>query len=1045
MSAGFSILWLMTDPVFVRTAKPAALSKLDLSQGQKKALALAAFDSACVFGSPGAGKSTTLVARYLALVASGLDPKNIQVFAATRDSANSLRDQLALELQGATRGPIAKTINSFAFGLLTSFSKASGQRAPELISGSEQDRMLKQVLGNQPVDSWPKQIDSSVLSLVGFRTQLRDLLAVCFEYGISAAELREQGIKHSVPQWEAAATSLENYIALLGQSDRHRIDAPALVRLVADGIATGKMVPTDQVKAILVDDAQELTPSASELLYQLSKLGAGVVLFGDPDVATLGFRAANPKTMSQLMDRIESEAASSNEAIYLEPAHAVRRPEISSALAKISSQIEVARAGRQRKGLQPPTELVKGDGLKAVVFSSVSDESAYLAGELRKRHLFDLVPWSEMAVVARSRPELESLALSLSSESVPVRIIGSANSLRDEHAAGELLRLASLAIASEKINYEQALQVLTSEYCGIDQLGILRLKRALRKLTDDYEVSRDELVVDCFENPNTLALLRIAEARKAERIIRSMAKARELSQADDATAEAVLWQLMQDAKVIDHWVELSRGVSEVAIQAGKNLDSVMSLFAAAARFSERNPKAKSSEFIQDQLERDVPEDSLALNNYSGEYVQLLTPTGLIGKRFDTVLLPGLIEGVWPNLKPRSSLLGANALAEILSGEIENLAELDRSELPGELRMLNKAVGAPTNLLVLSATDMEQEQLSQFLALVHGGYPPIETEVPRTYTLRSLVGSLRRQLARSSDGSRIEVAMGLARLASAGVPGADPNSWYGRLPVSTTEPLTDLEKETLRIRPSQLENFLKCPLHWFLETHGGSPGSFQASLGSLVHEVLELSTSSDLAELEKLRLSRWNSLEFEADWLEDLGKRTAGRMLGNLAKYLSDFEKNGGAVVAKEQDFSFELGTIQVKGQVDRIEKLSDGSVLIVDLKTGMNAATEADTLTNPQLALYQMAVLEGGFENLSLKPEKLAGAKLLIVGGSSAVERNQPAMTQEQSANFKKVLLDASEGMSRPVFIAKLDSHCQAEREYGSCSLQLTPAVSYVG
>ena len=1045
MSDGFSILWLMTDPMFIRAARTASVSELELATGQQKVVDLAVNQSTCVFGSPGSGKTTALVARYLALVAGGLNPKHIQVFAATRDSANSLRDQLALELQAATPGPIAKTINSFAFGLLAGFAKANGEKSPDLISGSEQDRILKQVLENQPVESWPKQIDKSVLSLIGFRTQLRDLLAVCFEYGIGAASLRELAVKHSVPQWEAAAIALENYLSLVAQSDRMRIDAPGLVRLVADGIATGSMKPTEAIKAILVDDAQELTPSASKLLFELSKTGAGLVLFGDPDVATLGFRAANPRTMSNLIDAVHKDSGSTCDAIYLEPTHAVRRPEISSALAKISSQIEVARAGRQRKGLQPPADLIKGDGLKALVFSSVSDESAYLAGALRKRHLFDSVPWSKMAVVARSRPELEALSLRLASESVPVRILGSSSSLRDEHAAGELLFLAGIAISDEKINYQQAIELLASEFCGLDQLGILRLKRSLRKLTDDYQVPSEELIVEVFENPNTLSLLRIVEARKAENLIRSMAKAKQLALSQDATAEAVLWQLLQDAKVIDRWAELSRGVSEIAIQAGKNLDSVMSLFAAAARFSERNPDAKASEFIRDQLERDVPEDSLALNNFSGEYVQLITPSGLIGKRFDTVLLPGLIEGVWPNLSPRSSLLGATALAQLLEGEINSISELDRSELPGELRMLNKAVGAATNLLVLSATDLEQEQLSQFLALVNGGYPSVETQVPNTYTLRSMVGSLRRELAKSATSPSHEVAMGLARLAAAGVPGADPANWYGRLPVSTSEPLTDTQSEVLRIRPSQLENFLKCPLHWFLETHGGSQGSFQASLGSLVHEVLELSTSSDLAELEKLRLSRWNSLEFEADWLEDLGKRAAARMLGNLAKYLAEFEKSGGTVLAKEQDFEFALGNIQVKGQVDRIEKLDDGSVLIVDLKTGNKAASEADTLTNPQLALYQMAVLEGGFEQLSLNPEQLAGAKLLIVGGQNTIERKQPAMTKESSAGFKKILLDASEGMSKSVFIANLDSHCHSEREYGSCSLQITRAVSYVG
>jgi hypothetical protein len=93
-----------------------------------------------------------------------------------------------------------------------------------------------------------------------------------------------------------------------------------------------------------------------------------------------------------------------------------------------------------------------------------------------------------------------------------------------------------------------------------------------------------------------------------------------------------------------------------------------------------------------------------------------------------------------------------------------------------------------------------------------------------------------------------------------------------------------------------------------------------------------------------------------------------------------------------------------------------------------------------------MAVLEAGFENLAdLNTDSLAGAKLLVVGGAKYTERNQPAMNEDESARFKKLLLDCSEGMSKQVFVAQLSNHCEQEREYGSCSLQLTRAVSHVG
>ena len=1034
---------------FVQTTRFSSIHSLELSPTQQRVLDLPLDTITPVFGSPGSGKTTALVSRFLALAAKGLEPAQIVVIAATRESANTLRDQLALEYQGATPGPLAKTLTSLAFSILAAAAKQDGKKAPVLVSGSEQDQLLKEVLTELDSNLWPKHLDSTVRSLTGFRTELRDLISACLEHGISPDELTELGKAQGLPEWIASASCYASYLKKLEVSDLARYDSASLLRSAAKALESLEQFPIELAKlsTILVDDAQELTPAAAELLFQLTRFGAGLTLLGDPDVATLGFRVANPKTMTELCERIGARSDQRIEPIFLEPTHAIRRPEISAALAKISSSIDAARAGRQRKGLNPP-EAAKSseEGMQVRVFRSESEELSFVAGELRRRHLFDQVPWSKMAVVARSRPALEKLALTLSAESVPVQVVGSATSLRDDHSSGQLLSLAKVCLSDEPVGIELATELLTSELGGLDQLGILRLKRSLRKQAEDYEGSSDQLLVDAFANPNSLSLIRSPEARKAEKLVRLMETTKELGNQAGSTAEAVLWKIVSETGVLKRWESLSRGVSEISIQAGRNLDSILSLFAAAARFADRFPNALAIEFIQDQLEREIPEDSLALNNRSGEYVALLTPSGLIGKRFDTVVLPGLSEGVWPNLKPRSSLLGANVLDALVTGEISQARDLKRSELPGELRMLNKAAGACGQLLILSATDKEDQQLSQFLPLVHGSYPQIESHVAKTYTLRSLVGELRRELASGKSLNPEQAALGLARLAAAGVPGASPRSWYGLLPVSTTEPLTDLENQQLQIRPSQLDNFLQCPLHWFIETHGGSAGSFQASLGSLIHEVLEVSDSSDLAELEKLKLSRWNSLEFEADWLEDLGKRQAARMLANLAEYLKQFESDGGQVLAKEQNFNFELGNISVRGQVDRIEQLADGNIVIVDLKTGKQAATAADTLVNPQLALYQMAVLEGGFQDLdSIDPKQLAGAKLLIVGGAKFAERKQPAMDADESARFKKLLLDCSEGMSKSVFVAQLSNHCESERSYGSCSLHLTPAVSYVG
>ena len=66
--------------------------------------------------------------------------------------------------------------------------------------------------------------------------------------------------------------------------------------------------------------------------------------------------------------------------------------------------------------------------------------------------------------------------------------------------------------------------------------------------------------------------------------------------------------------------------------------------------------------------------------------------------------------------------------------------------------------------------------------------------PRVLAPAALVGRLRAVVCAPAgavdEDRRRCAATQLARLAEAGVPGADPASWYGMRPVSTDQPLLD---------------------------------------------------------------------------------------------------------------------------------------------------------------------------------------------------------------------------------------------------------------
>lgn len=1025
-----------------------------------------------VFASPGAGKTTEVKRRFLEAVQGTLTPDQVLVIAASREAANTLRDELAVSLQQATPGSLARTLTSFAFAVLRTKAIAEGQPLPELISGSEQDRILAEIIGvhleeskNQPSESsaWPKHINAQVMQLNGFRAELRDLITACLEHGVNPDELRALGQEHKKPEWVAASTMLAEYLQTVSVVEfENRYDTTLLLREAADWLNALAEWPLAlaTIKLILVDDAQELTPAASHFLKALTSRGADLVLVGDPDASTLGFRAADPRAMSNLAHNISKAHDVVVEEIFLQPQHAIRTPAISRVLAKVSSQIDTARAGRQRKGLNPQQALVDADkaGLEGHVFNEPQSEVAWLSRRLRELHLYDGIAWSEMAVVARSRGQLEQLAIDLAHESVPVSVAGAQSALRDEFGSRILLRAADVLLHQRQLDAPLAIELLTSPLCGLDSLGLRRLRRGLRReeLLADGTRNSDELLIALFDAVGSVTTVKSQEGKKVDRFLKNYFAASVIASDKSQSIEDLLWQLWDSSGLAKSWQELSRGVGEVALQANRNLDSVVALFAAANRYAERNPGADPRVFVDQQLALGLPEDTLALNDIQNRSVLLLTPSGLIGRRFRVVAMPQLVEGVWPNLRPRSSLLGATALDALKAGRIDDANQLQRSELPDELRMLHKAVGAASERVLISATDTEDNQISQFIGLMLGEIPEPTAFNSSSLTLRGMAGNLRRKLASGTGSAADSYALGLARLASAGVPGAHPETWYGLLPLSTIEPLANLENEDVIIRPSQLENFVKCPLHWFLNAHGGGDKTFSANLGSLVHKALELGTEVNEESLWKLVESKWHTLSFESDWLEQAGERKAKKMIGNMVQYLRKFEADGAQVIGREVSFEFEIDKALVRGQVDRLELYPDGRVMIVDLKTGSKVFSAEEAREHAQLGLYQLAFANGAFDESIVWPEgvdaasvSLAGAKLLLVSGDKATEREQPSIADDEASRkrFETMISNATSGMAMTdqVFVAQVGSHCTNENEFGSCKIHLTKAVSYVG
>jgi RecB family exonuclease len=518
-----------------------------------------------------------------------------------------------------------------------------------------------------------------------------------------------------------------------------------------------------------------------------------------------------------------------------------------------------------------------------------------------------------------------------------------------------------------------------------------------------------------------------------------------------ATAETVLWELWQAGGLAEPWRRRALGGGPGGTRADRDLDAVVALFEAAARFVDRLPHAGPAAFLAYLEGQDVPGDTLADRAPTADSVTLVTPHGAAGREWDAVAVVGVQEGVWPDLRLRNSLLGAQELADLLDGRAAEGAmggsAQRRAVLDDELRLFHVAVTRARRHLLVTAVSSEDELPSPLLDVVDPLPDDVEvrplTEVPRVAMLGSLVAELR---AVAVDGEapptrRLAAARRLAGLAAAGVPGADPQEWYGLAPLSDPRPLR-LPGEPVRVSPSKVEQFDRCPLRWLLETAagGGRGPTASTALGTLVHEIASQVPDGDRDRLAELLEARIDEVGLPAGWVGDRERQRAVRMVAKLAEYAARARRQGRTLVAVEQDVEVRLGELVVRGQVDRLERDADGRLVVVDLKTGRSKPSNAEAERNAQLGVYQVAVEEGGFEAVAPGVRASGGAELVQLGSDTQKVgvQDQPPLRVDADPDWARTLLrTVAAGMSGQQFEARTGAHCRMCSVRRSCPVQV--------
>jgi DNA helicase-2/ATP-dependent DNA helicase PcrA len=168
---------------------------------------------------------------------------------------------------------------------------------------------------------------------------------------------------------------------------------------------------------------------------------------------------------------------------------------------------------------------------------------------------------------------------------------------------------------------------------------------------------------------------------------------------------------------------------------------------------------------------------------------------------------------------------------------------------------------------------------------------------------------------------------------------------------------------LSLSASDLDLYLTCPLKYKFARVFGIPQepTINQRFGILIHNVLERFHRDEpepgedgLVRLMGLLEAGWRRSGFGTSD-DELQYRDRAREAMRL--YWEREREAEGEPVWLEKKFDFQIGPHHVRGRVDRVDRLPDGSHELIDYKTG-ERKSEADLESDLQLALYRLAARE---------------------------------------------------------------------------------------
>ncbi|MEM9826496.1 MAG: ATP-dependent helicase [Planctomycetota bacterium] len=385
---------------------------MDLNEQQRAA---AEFDGqhCLVLAGAGTGKTTTIMARVLHLVRSGVSPQRIVLMTFTRRAAREMRQRLGKNKKGgggeAKKVP-AGTFHQFCLSYLRRWPDAFGTAGLSIIDRDDQTQLMKLAVGRRPDNAPPLPKPAK---LVNYLSYARNTNQSVKQYLGTFTDLDDAGIDDAASVM-GVYSERKRECRYLDYDDILHVFATAIHR---DAALRNKIA--SRMDHLLVDEMQDTNPLQWLILDGLRD-PAKLFCVGDDAQSIYAFRGADFENVHHFTQRVEDSTV-----LRLEQNYRSTQPilDLSNWLLKQSD-------------LKYDKKLVssRGDGIvpELIDFDSEFEEGDWIAEDIRQRHEGG-ADYRKHMILTRTAYAAKSVEAALIELDIPYRFVGGTALLRSAH------------------------------------------------------------------------------------------------------------------------------------------------------------------------------------------------------------------------------------------------------------------------------------------------------------------------------------------------------------------------------------------------------------------------------------------------------------------------------------------------------------------------------------------------------------------------------------------------------------------------------------